>query len=449
MRSHAATLLAFVLLLTPGAWALAGPAEGGGTQEQLLVGFEPGQQDEVAAAAQLAGGDVRRAHPALRFLVVTSDEPERFRTALAAHPGVSYVERDDETRLAGAQWNGAQWNGVDWNGAEWNGVQWNGAEWNGAQWNGAQWNGAQWNAARFDERVIRGLGQPRVDPGVVWQWGSWSVGAPQAWSSHAGGRAAQLCVLDSGIAWDHRDLRANAWTGPSGERGYNAITGGTDAYDDAGHGTHVAGIAGAAVLDGSGVAGVGNVSLMAAKVLDRTGSGHESDLAFGVAWCADRGADVALMALSVTEKDSPTLQRAFDYAVAKDVLLVASAGNDGCGGCVAYPASDPRVVAVSAIGRDHRKASFSSAGPEVELAAPGVEVLSTFPGDRFVVGSGTSQAAGFVAGAAALVRDREPGLSADATRARLQQTAEDLGAGGRDAAYGHGLVRVDRALGGA
>lgn len=157
---------------------------------------------------------------------------------------------------------------------------------------------------------------------------------------------------------------------------------------------------------------------MAVKVLDSTGNGRESDVAFGLVWCATHGAKVVLMALSADPTE--TMKRAIGYAAGQDVLMVASAGNQGpCVDCVAFPARDSRVLAVGAVGSTLGLASFSSNGPQVALLAPGVNIASTFTGGKYAYGSGTSQAAAWVAGAAALVRDLHPGFSAQQTRAAL------------------------------
>ena len=394
----------------------------------LLVGYHHGDRNAALLSVDLAGGKVLRESKALGLLVVSVENPKGFAATLLTSPSIAYVETNEPTRMNGVQWNGAQWNGAQWNGAEWNGAQWNAGEWDGAAWNGQ--HGAPAGAD---------------DPGRRLQWGLPEVKAPQAWNRTMGTRATDLCVLDSGVAWDHKDLAANAWTGPDGSHGHNILTGTANAYDDAGHGTHVAGIAAASVSNAYGTAGIGNVRVMAVKVLSADGTGTEADLAFGLAWCADHDAEVAVMALGVDDA-GPTLDRALAYAAKKDVLLVASAGNGGASSGVGYPARDPRVVAVTATGKDGALASFSSRGPQAELAAPGVDILSTFPGDRFVYGSGTSQAVGFVAGAAALVRDANPGLSAPQARAVLDGTAKDVGPSGRDASYGHGLLDVSAAV---
>lgn len=441
-------LLATFILVVP---LLGGSAHGADVPGRFLVGYEPGDDQEAHLAIKAAGGDVRRSSPELGFAVVTTDRPAEFERLARLAPAIQYVEVDDTVRLDGAQWNGAQWNGVQWNGAQWNGAQWNGAQWNGAQWNDAdlkhvseaQRKAAKWTEAHYQADASNKMkwAGDATDPGLVWQWGAWATDANHAWTAgKTGTRSASLCVLDSGVAWDHPDIA------PNYAAGYNAIDPLASAYDDGGHGTHMAGIAAGALADARGISGVANVLILNAKVLAADGTGHESDLAFGLVWCAAQDAEVALMSLGVTQPDHPTLQRALQYTADRDVLLVASAGNAGCSGCVGFPAADPRVVAVGAVDGPLSVASFSSRGPEVELAAPGVAMLGPLPGGGFGFGGGTSQAAAYAAGVAALVRDASPGLPAAKVRGVLSSSALDLGPSGRDPSFGHGLVDVDGAL---
>src|SRR5581483_4963121 len=252
-------------------------------------------------------------------------DKDTFLRLMAANPVVQYTEDDDATAMMGAQWNGAQWNAVQWNGAQWNGAQWNGAQWNGAQWNGAQWNMAGWSDAQrqaaawtFQHYRANNPGYrydtATSDPGLAWQWSDWATRATNGWATTTGSNGAKLCALDSGVAFDHPDLAPNMWTGPAGEHGLNVLDPALPPYDDAGHGTHVAGIAAGRVGNAYGVAGIANVQIIAVKVLDSTGNGLEDELAIGLAYCATQGAQVAMMALGVTQP-GPTLDRALQYAV--------------------------------------------------------------------------------------------------------------------------------------
>ncbi|MEA3202237.1 MAG: serine protease [Thermoplasmata archaeon] len=384
-------VLTLALALAP---ALAPAAEAGllggllpaPTPGTLLVGAQPGLLGGATSLVVSLGGVVTGSSPEIGVVRADFADLNAALAALKLSSLVAFAEKDGAASEAGAQWNGAEWNS---------------AEWNGAQWNGAQWNGAA-----------------AADPGVVIQWGLVVADVPRAWSISAGSLAAPICVLDSGVDLAHPDLAANLWTGSDGSHGVNLVQPGSPPQDDAGHGTHVAGIAAAVVGNGVGVAGVGNEPIMTVKALDGTGHGRESDVAFGLVWCATHGAKVALMSLSAD--GTRTLKQALAFASDHDVLLVASAGNQGpCASCVGFPASDPHVLAVGAIGKSLAPASFSSSGPQVALLAPGVDVASTFLGGTYAYGTGTSMAAAWVAGAAALVRDAHPSASAQATRSDL------------------------------
>lgn len=437
------TLGAIIVATFLAAALLGGAASGEASITRYLVGYSPGNGQQAHATIQLAGGEVERASEELGFALVRAQNADAFLLAMSNAPTIDYVETNGPTRLDGGQWNGAQWNGAQWNGGQWNGGQWNGGQWNGGQWNGGQWNSwspAQqnatlWSLAHAEPPVGWSYDPATTDPGLVWQWGHW---AARAVGVSGGAGSTRLCVLDSGVAWDHADIAPNYLDG------YNAIDPEASAYDDGGHGTHIAGIAAGAVGNAYGIAGVANVDILNAKVLDANGQGTEADLAFGLVWCALQGADVAVMALGVTEADHPTLLRALQFAADHDVLMLGSAGNSGTEG-VGFPARDARVVAVGAVDGTLAKAPFSSTGPELELAAPGVHVLGPLPGGQFAFGSGTSQAVAYAAGAAALVRDIDPALDAAGARTILGTSASDLGAIGRDAAFGHGLIDVQAA----
>lgn len=289
-------------------------------------------------------------------------------------------------------------------------------------------------SVEFDA-IVKALGKPSSSPPA--QSTPWGIDRIDADVSPGNGLGVTVCVVDTGIDQDHPDLQANIVSGKNFvAKGVTVDPNKWD--DDNGHGTHVAGTV--AALDNTiGVIGVApQSSLLAAKVLDRTGSGYLSNVIAGIDYCVSSGADVISMSLG-TSSDVQAMHDAVDAAYAQGVLLVAAAGND-YGGSVSYPAAYDSVIAVSATDSSDALASFSSVGSEVELAAPGVSVLSTWKGGGYNTISGTSMATPHVSGVAALAIEANPTLTNVEIRALLQSTATDLGAAGRDTSFGYGLV---------
>ena len=289
---------------------------------------------------------------------------------------------------------------------------------------------------RADVRYVERDGE--VPPlGQTVPWGIDRVDADRAHAAGETGAGGDVAILDSGIDSDHEDLAANL-----GE-GYAVVSCSDCAEpwdDDHGHGTHCAGIAGAVDND-VGVVGVGTeATLHAVKVFDSDAYATVSGLSEGIKWVADQGYDVGSMSLG-TATSYATLRDACRYAADRGVLLVAAAGNDGCSDCVNYPAAYDSVVAVSATTSSDSLASYSSYGPEVELAAPGSYVYSTVPGS-YGRKSGTSMACPHVAGAGGQLMAN--GYTSAEARARLRDTAEDIGLS--EARQGAGLLDVEAAV---
>ena len=142
----------------------------------------------------------------------------------------------------------------------------------------------------------------------------------------------------------------------------------------------------------------------------------------------------------------PALSRELAAAKAKGAVLIAASGNFGPKSPPQYPAADPNVIAVSATDADDRMFGASNIGPHVAVAAPGVDILLPSPGNDYRLISGTSFSAAYVSGVAALVLQRAPGLTPDAVRKILEQTAKDLGPAGRDPEFGAGLVDAYQAI---
>ncbi len=242
------------------------------------------------------------------------------------------------------------------------------------------------------------------DPLFGQQWQYPKIAAPAAWGVTQGSSGVAIAILDTGIDQSHEDLAAKI------QKNVNFTTSRT-VDDRYGHGTHVAGSAAASTNNGKGVAGTcPNCGLYNVKVLADNGSGAWSWVASGIVWAADNGARVINMSLGGSSGSS-TVEDAVNYAWGKGVVLVAAAGNSGTGSPF-YPAFYQNVIAVAATDQNDSKASFSNYGTWVDIAAPGVSILSTAPdhpnkiwgkGVKYGTLSGTSMASPHVAGAAGLV----------------------------------------------
>ena len=303
-----------------------------------------------------------------------------------------------------------------------------------------------------DEEAARGL-QRRNDVryveedgemealGETLPWGIDRTDADVAHSNGDTGDGVDVAIIDTGIDHDHPDLAGNLGDG----KAFVTTTElGAPAWeDDNGHGTHCAGTADA-LDDSEGVIGVSTTAVLhAVKVPGSLGTGSTSDVARGIEYTADQGWEVA--SLSLGGGASSTLKEACEYAASKGVTLVAAAGNDGpCTDCVGYPAAYSECIAVSATNKDDQLADFSSQGPEVEIAAPGADVYSTYDGDSYETLSGTSMACPHVSGAAAQAI-ANGASSRSEVRSALKNNAEDIGLTSNEG--GAGLLDVATMLG--
>lgn len=281
--------------------------------------------------------------------------------------------------------------------------------------------------------VVHALQNPATpnDPRFAELWGIQKIQAPQAWGTTAGSPQVVVAVIDTGIDYNHEDLTANMFRNPvdcnsngvddDGNgyaddcHGFDAANGDSDPMDDNGHGTHVAGTIGAAGNNGVGVVGVNwKVQLMACKFLDDSGSGFTSDAVTCLDYVAtmkERGVNVVATNNSWGGGDfSQALLEAIDLHRQRGILFVAAAGNDGSDNDTSPSYPDgyflPNVISAGATERtaDDRSASFSNFGRRsVHLGAPGVDILSTTPGNTYDSFSGTSMAAPHVTGVAALL----------------------------------------------
>lgn len=275
------------------------------------------------------------------------------------------------------------------------------------------------------------------------------ISALDGWAHHPGSYTSTggptIAIIDTGIDRNHEEFGGRIDTQNSNcFLGLLCVVGGWS--DDHGHGTHVAGSAAASTDNGSGIAGVAyDTRIMALKVCNVIGSCSTSAVAGAINWATERGAAVINMSLG-GPGDSSTLRNAVRSAWATGVVLVAAAGNDG-NTSYSYPAAYDEVVSVAATDGGDEHASFSNRNDDVEVAAPGVGVLSAWPGNRYQSLSGTSMASPHVAGLAALLIGQNPEWSNSQVRSRMSDCADDLGEAGRDDRFGHGRIDLGRALG--
>ena len=282
------------------------------------------------------------------------------------------------------------------------------------------------------------------------------VDAVEAWKVTTGD-GTKVAILDTGVANVHDDIAPQVV-------GYaNFVSADTkedpkaNPEDKYGHGTHVAGIVAAKYNNKIGVAGVcPDCSILDVKVLNDSGSGSSSVIANGISWAADNGAKVINMSLG-QRVSSRTLEAAVNDAWNKGVVIVAAAGNAGTQAKI-YPGAYPNVIAVAATDNNDNKASFSTYGKWVDVAAPGVNVYSTFPNHAFVLGtqngrsmgydvaSGTSMASPVVAGVAALVWSSHGATDNTSVRAKIESTADPIPGTGTN--WAHGRVNACKAVAG-
>ena len=303
------------------------------------------------------------------------------------------------------------------------------------------------------EKTVRALYTPN-DPDTHLQWGLGVVNAYTAWDITRGNHSVVVAVLDTGIDWNHPDLAANMWDDGSGYHGYNVISSNNlpmddniHSYDEDGvwmpntytyHGTHVAGVVGAVINNNAGIAGMAQAQLMAVKVMNDSGEGTDSYVASGIRWAVDNGADIITMSLGV-DGMSTTLNNMINYASNHGVVMVAASGNSGTS-VISYPAAYPKVIAVGAVDSSERRASFSNFGDALDVMAPGVSIYSTQLGTGYQYLSGTSTAAPFVAGLAALMLTVNPALTPVEIGDIINSTAQDISISGYDTSTGWGIV---------
>lgn len=266
-------------------------------------------------------------------------------------------------------------------------------------------------------------------------WGVKFIGVPAVWNNGFTGNEVKIGVLDSGIDKSHPDIKVIM--------GQSFIDGESPFIDYNGHGTYVAGIIGA-LNNTIGTVGVAYDSdLYAIKIIDKNGQGNYSNLIAGIEWAIDNKLQIVNMSVG-GYSSSKALQQIVDKAYASGILLISAAGNEGYNrkGTITYPAAYKSVIAVGAIDENNKRATFSSVGEDLELMAPGVNILSTIPGG-YQINSGTSSAAPFITGVAALILEKKPWLKNTQVRDLMNSTATKMG---DSFYYGYGIVNINETL---
>ncbi len=293
---------------------------------------------------------------------------------------------------------------------------------------------------------MEALGYPN-DPLWDQQWNMARIGVETGWQVGAGA-GVHVAILDTGVS------RVEDLEGIKLAEGMSFVSGVRSSQDDHGHGTHVAGTVAQATNNGRGVAGVApGVTVVPYKVLSARGIGGSDRIAAAVDHAADQG--VAVINLSLGGVHSRVLHKAVEEAAARGVIVVAAAGNTGRKG-VSCPGHAEHVLGVSAVGPTDKKASYTSYGPGVDLAAPGGDLklgkdagviqdtIDGQGGHAYRPFQGTSMAAPHVAGSAAVLRGM--GVDARTTTEVLLRSTVDLGSPGKDPVFGHGRLDLRAAV---
>ncbi|MGV6807391.1 MAG: S8 family peptidase [bacterium] len=319
------------------------------------------------------------------------------------------------------------------------------------------------------------------------QWGLQQIGIdPATWDFDIGkANPVVVAVIDTGVDYFHPDLnRSQIWRNPkeilNGKDddgngyiddviGWNFVENDNNPWDNAGHGTHVAGIIAAATNNGEGIAGINpHAKIMPLKVLNFIGRGRSSSIALAIYYAVDNGARVINLSLG-GEQISETERQAIDYAFNNNVAVIVASGNTGVSLVDFGPATFVNAITVGASDVDGKVAPFSNWGGSIDLVAPGVDILSlrarytdlaltarqddyqpgtSFVGaeNKYMTATGTSFAAPFVSGVASLVVSKNPQITVDDLRRVLANSATDADMTGFDINAGHGVLNAPAAL---
>jgi subtilisin family serine protease len=278
------------------------------------------------------------------------------------------------------------------------------------------------------------------DPQYSDQWGLVQINASAAWEQSTGSSDVVIAVIDAGLDTSHPDLASQLWENPgeiagNGQdddnngcvddlHGWNIVDDSANLSDSTGHGTQVAGVIAAETNNGEGIAGVcWNCHLMVVKVTQSGGVANYSDIAAGVAYAAQKGAEVINLSLG-GYADSVTLRTAIEEA-AETAVVIGGAGNDNKTDPF-YPAAYDEVLAVAGTTDSDAKVTTSNYGIWVDVSAPGEAIKTTFDGGGYGDASGTSMAVPFVSGLAGLLKSKHTDWSPELVQAHIVNTADDI-----------------------
>ncbi|MCG7337144.1 S8 family serine peptidase [Sporosarcina sp. ACRSM] len=257
-------------------------------------------------------------------------------------------------------------------------------------------------------------------------WGTERIGITELKSKTApSNERVIVAVIDTGVDYTHPFLKGRM------VQGYDVVADDTDPMDVHFHGTHVAGI----IADTTPA----NVKIMPIRVMDEEGRGYDSDIAKGIRYAVDNGADIINMSF-VGQGYSQYLADTIQYALSNNVLVIAAAGNEKADTSDYYPASEQKIIVVSATDNNDRIAQFSNTGSSIDVSAPGVDIVSTIPQRKFGSASGTSMAAPYVSGVAAMLKMDDPSREIPELERLLKVYVDDRGTIGWDPLYGEGII---------
>jgi len=257
-------------------------------------------------------------------------------------------------------------------------------------------------------------------------WGTERIGANRMKTISAPIEGSVIVALiDTGVDYTHPFLKDRI------VNGYDFIDNGTSPMNFHFHGTHVAGI----IVNTTPT----NVKIMPIRAINEDGKGYDSDIAQGIRFAVDNGADIINLSFG-GEEFSPHLADAIDYALSKNIPIVAASGNDGADTKNFYPASEEKIIVVSATDQNDKIADFSNTGASIDLSAPGVAIISSMPGQGFASMSGTSMATPFISGLAAMLKLEDPTRTIQDIEQLLKRYVDDRGASGWDPIFGEGIV---------